>query len=99
MNNIASLPIQVAPEHWEIIRNILQKYAPGHYVWAFGSRARKSATQFSDLDIVIDGKTKISSLAMSNLKDAFSESSLPWTVDIVDAHNSDSEFIRRISRD
>ncbi len=52
---IPSLPeISILPSEWEILRRLLQKHVPAATVWAFGSRARRTAKPYSDLDIVID---------------------------------------------
>lgn len=49
-----SIPnIEVKEEHWNIVRNILQKHVPDFAVWAFGSRVRWSAKPYSDLDLAI----------------------------------------------
>ena len=49
-----SIPnIEVKEEHWNIVRNILQKHLPDFAVWAFGSRVRWSAKPYSDLDLAI----------------------------------------------
>ena len=71
--------IDVTPEHLRIVFSILLKYVPEHEVLAFGSRVNQKPKKHSDLDLVI--KTD-SPLAL--LRDAFSESNLPFKVDIVD---------------
>jgi len=45
--------IDVRPDLWEIVRNILKKQVPEHEVWAFGSRAKWTAKEYSDLDLAI----------------------------------------------
>ena len=42
--------IDIRPDHWKIVRDILQKHVPEYEVWAFGSRAKKTAKKHSDLD-------------------------------------------------
>jgi len=91
-------PIQIEPEHWEIVQNIFQKYVPDHSVWAFGSRARRRASRFSDLDIVVETEEKSSSL-IADMRDAFSECRLPWTVDIIDRSECSADFLHKIAKD
>jgi type I restriction enzyme S subunit len=46
--------IDIRPDHWKIVRDILQKHVPEYEVWAFGSRAKKTAKKHSDLDLCIN---------------------------------------------
>lgn len=91
--------IDVQPYHWLIVRDILRKYVAQYSVWAFGSRATWNAKTFSDLDLaIITNKTL--PLAMSaDLNDAFSESDLPWKVDLVDWSAISDDFRKLVARD
>lgn len=89
-------PLDLRPDHLEIVRGILGKHVPAHDVWAFGSRVGKTAKATSDLDLVIVGDTPIDLVIISALKDAFSESSLPMKVDILDWATVAEPFRRRI---
>ncbi|MHB8264228.1 MAG: nucleotidyltransferase family protein [Acidimicrobiales bacterium] len=50
---MAESPLDIRPDHLEIIRRILQKRVPQYSVWAFGSRAKWDAKEYSDLDLAI----------------------------------------------
>lgn len=78
------MPLDIAPEHLQIVRDILQQQIPHRTVWAFGSRVNGNAKPYSDLDLAILGDTPLSLAEHANLVDAFSESDLPWKVDVVD---------------
>lgn len=43
-----------------------------------------NAKTYSDLDLAIIGESPLSLETLANLTEAFSESDLPWKVDIVD---------------
>ena len=45
--------IDIRPDHWDIVQGILQKHVPQYEVWAFGSRAKWTAKQYSDLDLAL----------------------------------------------
>ena len=45
--------IDVRPDHWEIVRSLLEKHVPQYAVWAFGSRAKWTAKDYSDLDLAV----------------------------------------------
>jgi type I restriction enzyme S subunit len=92
-------PIDIAPDHWAIVQSILRRRVPDREVWAFGSRARRTAKPHSDLDlaVVADGPVPLSVSAA--LADDFSESDLPWRVDVVDWSTTGSGFRAIIARD
>ena len=84
--------IDLSPENWRIVRDILQRYVPDREVWAFGSRAKWTAKEFSDLDIAIIGDKPLSIALTADLREAFQESALPFKVDIVDWANITPSF-------
>ena len=91
--------IDIRPDHWAVIRDILLRHVPGHEVWAFGSRAKGTAKAWSDLDLVIMTSTALPLMTRAALADDFSESNLPWKVDIVDRATLAETFREIIERD
>ena len=80
-------PVDIRPDHLEIVQGILREHLPvGVKVWVFGSRANWTTKDSSDLDIALEGENKLSHKLLGVLKDAFEESTLPYTVDVVDLH-------------
>ena len=92
-------PIQVTPEEWKIVQALLQKYIPRYTVWAFGSRAKSCAKKYSDLDLVIISDAPIDLSLQGALAEAFSESDLPWKVDILDWSTTSESFRKIIEQD
>lgn len=84
--------IDIRPDHLAIVRNILQRRVPHHEVWAFGSRVRWTAKQYSDLDLAIIGDSPLPVETLSQLTSDFAESDLPWRVDIVDWSTTSTAF-------
>ena len=76
--------IDIRPDHWEIVSAILEKHVPQYEVWAFGSRAKWTAKEFSDLDLAIITDKPLPLEVSAALEEAFSESNLPFKVDVVD---------------
>jgi type I restriction enzyme S subunit len=91
--------IDIRPDHWAIVRDILLRHVPGHEVWAFGSRAKGTTKAWSDLDLVIITRTALPLMTRAALADDFSESALPWKVDIVDWATASETFRKIIERD
>lgn len=91
--------IDIRPDHWDIVRNILHKHVPHYEVWAFGSRAKWKAKPYSDLDLAIITDKPLSLDVSASLSDEFSESDLPWRVDVVDWATTSESFRKIIEQD
>jgi len=76
--------LDIAPEHLKIVREILRRHLPDHDVRVFGSRVTGRARAFSDLDLAIMGEIPLPLGLTAALAEAFSESDLPFKVDLVD---------------
>ena len=75
----------ISPHELETVRGILRAYVPGFKVRAFGSRVHgRTIKRFSDLDLAVITEAPLATLNMAQLKDAFTESDLPFKVDIID---------------
>jgi len=90
--------IDVDSEHLKVVKNILAKHLRGYEIWAFGSRVDGTAKKYSDLDLVIITDTPVSLITIASVKEAFSESNLPFKVDIID-WSTTSENFRKIIKD
>lgn len=91
--------IDIRPDHWAIVRDILQRHVPQYAVWAFGSRAKWTAKEYSDLDLAIITDSPLPLATSAALAEEFSESDLPWKVDIVDWAETSETFRKIIERD
>ena len=87
--------IDISPSEWDIVRAILRRHVPGFAVWAFGSRAKWTAKRYSDLDLAIITDRPLGPSISAALTDDFSESDLPFKVDVVDWATT-SEAFRKI---
>ena len=90
--------IDIHPDHWEIVRRILQTRVPQAVVWVFGSRVTGNAKAFSDLDIAIITTQPLPLDVSASLSDDFSESDLPYKVDVVDWATTNASFRNIIAR-
>lgn len=92
-------PIAATPAQWRIVCDVLQAKVPQWPVWAFGSRATRRAKPYSDLDIAVVADAPLGLALLAELGEAFSESDLPWKVDVVDWATTSERFRRVIERD
>ena len=91
--------IDLSSSELAIVKTILVKYVPDREVWAFGSRVTGKARPTSDLDIAVMGKTKLNRNALVLMKEEFEESTLPFTVDILDWNSISEDFQKHILAD
>lgn len=89
--------IHVTPEQRRVVEDILRRFVPHARVVVFGSRVTGKLKPFSDLDLAIDAQDPLSLDTLAALRDAFSESNLPFRVDIVDQSTVSDEFKRVIA--
>jgi type I restriction enzyme, S subunit len=82
----------IRPDHIELVRQILQKHVPRAQAWVFGSRAKWTARDTSDLDLCINAQAVLSFEQMGALREAFEDSNLPYKVDVVDWASTSGAF-------
>lgn len=84
----------------DIVLRLIAVHLPNAEVLAYGSRVNGTSHEASDLDLVarnpLDEKQRLT--GVSDLREAFSESSLPITVDILDWARAPESFRQEILR-
>jgi type I restriction enzyme S subunit len=88
--------IDITPEERAIVLRILNEIVPDREVRAFGSRVTGKAKPFSDLDLAIMGDEPLPLKTRARLEEAFSESDLPWKVDVLDWSLTEKGFQKAI---
>ena len=91
--------IDLKPHHLEEVQQILAQHVPDCEVRAFGSRANWTAREYSDLDLAIVGDEPLDWRVLGKLQDAFEESDLPITIDVLDWHSTPANFREIIESD
>ncbi len=92
--------LDLAESELVTVRNILAVHVPHAEVWAFGSRVSGGSHPGSDLDLVIRNPKNLETAeqGLAALKAAFSESDLPFLVDVIDWARLPESFQREIDR-
>jgi len=90
--------IDVSLYYLKIIRKILRENVPDSEVRAFGSRVTGTAKDYSDLDLAVVGKEKLSDNIFYAVKESFEESDLPFRVDVLDWHRISKEFKKVVNK-
>jgi len=92
-------PIDKSPQEWCIVRDILHRHVPDREVWDFGSRAKRNARTYSDLDLAVITDTPLPFACGGGLAEDFSASDLPFRVDILDWATTRDDLRRIVERD
>ncbi len=90
------IPIDVLPADLATVRRILREHVPVLEVRAFGSRVDWTARETSDLDLALMTDEPLSIDRTAKLRAAFTDSNLPFRVDIVDWATASENFRQRI---
>lgn len=88
--------IDLPENHLRTVSGVLAAHVPGLEARVFGSRVAGTASDFSDLDIVLVGS--VGPEQLTALKDAFAESKLPFMVDVVNWASISGEFRKLIEQ-
>ncbi len=89
-------PIDIRPADLETVRRILREHVPGLEVRAFGSRVAWHARETSDLDLALMTDEPLAIDCTAALRAAFTDSDLPFRVDIVDWATTSQSFRSKI---
>jgi uncharacterized protein len=89
--------ISLTDAQYTLVASILRTFVPDYPVWVFGSRLTATHKPFSDLDLCLWGEEPLDFSQLVALEEAFSESSLPFKVDVVDWHRLETSFREMIA--
>ena len=92
--------LDVAPRHREQLENLLRERLPGVEVWAYGSRVNGRGHAGSDLDLALraPGLRAIPLDAILGLREALSDSAIPFLVEARDWARMPDSFHEEIER-
>ena len=76
----------------EKIIKALKNLFPTASIYLFGSRARKTNTPVSDIDIAINTGSKLSTRQMRIAKENLDDLNIPLSIDLVDMNNAQEEL-------
>ncbi|MGC2203658.1 MAG: nucleotidyltransferase domain-containing protein [Stellaceae bacterium] len=90
--------IDLSADHSRLVLKILRANLPVNTrAWVFGSRVTGRARLYSDLDLAVDAGRRLTLDELAELAEAFSDSDLPYRVDLVDWHSIDDHWRTTIS--
>lgn len=89
----------ITDKEQQIIEGILDAYADSYSFYYYGSRVKGNFEKTSDLDILIKGEKEMPLFILSNLKEKFDTSYLPYIVNFSDYHNITPDFYEHIKQD
>ncbi len=83
--------VMTKPSYTEKIKEVIEKFDPkgSNRYFLFGSSVRKE--KFRDIDLGVMGN-EVAQKKLSELRDGFYDSKIPYNVDVVDLDEADSGF-------
>ncbi len=83
------------------VKRIVLDGLKGHRakVYLFGSRATGEAWRWSDIDVAVLPLEPLPMGLLGEISEALEESTVPYTVDVVDLSVADSSFRERVERE
>ncbi len=90
----------VVERYQPLIIQIFEKYLKGEEVevYIYGSRARGTEDEVSDIDIAVKSRD-LSAFQFSQLKELFSESNIPYKIDLIDWSKASRELKDNIRKE
>ena len=87
-------------EHYKkLIISIINNTIPSCTVYLFGSRARGTQGEGSDIDIAIDAGKPVSRFDLAQIKETIEESIIPYFVDAVDMQSTSMTMKNQILKE
>lgn len=83
--------LDLTQEQLDLLKSLLHRFLPGVTVWAYGSRVTGQSRPASDLDLVVFTDSGQAAF-VSELREAFEESNLPFRVDLFEWENLPDSF-------
>ena len=84
--------INLDPEIKSQVINILRQYLQHAEIRLVGSRVRKDAKPYADIDLLVISKNVLTPKIRALLNTAFEESDIPFKVDVLDHHDLTTQF-------
>ncbi len=83
----------LADRHIKFILSILKNNFSGAKFYIFGSRAKGTYKEYSDIDIAVDlNNKKLDKDILGRILIEFQDSTLPYEVDVIDLNSIDEKF-------
>jgi predicted nucleotidyltransferase len=93
MNN--SIPLDIKEKIVKLISAIM----PNVKIILFGSRARNTASKWSDIDIALDAGKPLSNTKVDEIKSILQATNIPYKIEIVDFHMVTEQMKQSISKE
>jgi len=90
--------IDLNEKYISFIKKTFDEHLTEYKLYLFGSRAKGNAKKYSDIDLAIDSKN-FNSEIKSKLENFFSNSTIPYEIDIIDLNNINDQFKQLIKND
>jgi predicted nucleotidyltransferase len=83
----------------EKIINLIVALIPDAKIYLFGSRARGTHRQWSDIDLALDAGVILPNVRIGEVSDVLAATNMPYKVDVLDFQNISPEMREIIKKD
>lgn len=83
----------------ETIINLITALIPGAKIYLFGSRARDTHREWSDIDLALDAGIILPNVKIGEVNDVLAATNMPYKVDVLDFQNVSADMQEIIKRD
>ncbi len=87
------------PEIKNKIIRIIYAIIPDVKIYLFGSRARKTASKWSDIDIALDAGKKIPLTMVDEIISIFQATNIPYKIEVVDLFQVNDDMKKAIEKE
>ena len=91
--------VGITEQEQKLIKQILSTYKQDYVFYYYGSRVKGGFEKTSDLDVFIKGKHEMPLSVLTQLKEAFDVSSLPFVVNLSDYHSISETSFNLVKKD
>ena len=83
----------------EKIVSLIAALMPDVKIYLFGSRARQTHSEWSDIDLALDAGHVLPNVKVDEVKSVLEATNMPYKVDVLDFHSVSADMQASIKRD
>lgn len=91
--------MELNPKYKDKIIKLVSALMPDVKIYLFGSRARQIHHERSDIDIALDGETRLDVADVGEIREILNALHIPYKVDVVDFHHVSNDMREMILKE
>ena len=83
----------------EKIIAVINALIPQAKIYLFGSRAHRTYSKWSDIDIALDADAPLPAVDVGEVRDMLAESNIPYKIEVLDFHRDSKDMQESIRKE